>query len=114
MPNAFFFRNLNNVGELTDKTKIKSEYSTKPQPYSILGNVYISNDEYQDFCGNFRYNHEFLFRYSDEMKVLGDIWQCVLVTSDPKNGILVMNNGYSHPLFTALPPQKLFDKGMVT
>jgi len=45
----------------------------------------------------------FLFKYIDGMKVLGDVWKCVLVTSNNSdNGILAMNNGYSHPFFTAL------------
>ena len=54
------------------------------------------------FAKKNRYNHNFLFDDIENMKAVAGIWNCVLINGGDLGGILVMNDGYSHPLFVAL------------
>ena len=108
MKNTFFFRNVSDLKELLDKTKLKLQGSRNLQAYHVIGSICLSKSDYEDFSNNFRYNHKFLFEFMDRMKIANDIWHCVQVDCELDNGILVMNGGYSHPLYVALP-QEVFN-----
>lgn len=102
MNSAFFFKNVNNLEELKKRTNIKEKSSTNLQNYVIINTVVLSKKDYILLCRNFKINYSFLFKFSSKMKITDDIWNCILVTSDNNTGVLVMNNGYSYPAFTAI------------
>jgi len=104
MQKVFFFRNVENLNELNIKTKSKSLRSQNSQSYTIIRTITLAENDYVKFCKKIRYNHSFLFKDIKNMKITADIWNCILIDNGDLGGILVMSDGYSHPLFTALQP----------
>ena len=102
MTTAFFFNNVNNIDELIEKTHNKEKISINRQPFSILSTIKLNRDEYLKFTMSFKTNYSYLIPYIATMRIVNDIWHCILITMDDKDGVLVMNNGYLYPKFTAI------------
>ena len=106
MQRAFFFRDTSNLNELIYKTKLKQKHSRNLQNYVVIDRIYLTTYQHENFCNNFRCNYSFLLEYIESARVINGIWNCVLVSSASDLEILVMNNGYSYPIFTALECSK--------
>lgn len=102
MKEIFFFRNVKNYNELVSKDTAKRNISHNSQKYKIIETILFEKNEYEEFLKCFNRNWSFLHEYICMMKVSGNIWQCVLVKSKDADGVLVMNDGYQYPRFTAL------------
>lgn len=102
MKEVFFFRNVGNYNELVAKDKRKRCISHNSQRYKIIDTIIVGKNEYEKFLQCFNNNCFFIYEYIDRMKIVNNIWQCILVKSKGFEGILIMSDGYQYPRFTAL------------
>ncbi|MCR1972663.1 hypothetical protein FDE82_01960 [Clostridium botulinum] len=102
MKDIFFFRDIENYSELVLKDKTKRASSKNNQNYSVIDKVVLEKNEYEKFLKHINANYDFLYNYVGKMRISKGVWQCVLVTSEGYEGILVMSDGYQYPRFTAL------------
>ncbi len=96
---TYFFRNLENLKTLRDKTSDKIKDNKTKSKYNVIATIDLSDEDFNAFCSDFKRNYKFLYDYIDLMKVdKNAIWQCVEINGK----ILVQNNGYSYPRFTGI------------
>ena len=99
---TYFFRDLENLHILEMKTKEKNDEKKIKNKYEIIEKIKLEDDEFKEFCNNFKHNYKFLYKYIELMKVDSNgVWKCVQVQNEEKK-ILVQSNGYSYPRFTGL------------
>lgn len=102
MKEIYFFRNVKNYNELIYKDKIKRRSSNNSQNYKIIDSIILDKNKYLEFLECFNKNWEFIYKYIDQMKIINDVWYCILISSKGYEGVLIMSDGYQYPRFIAI------------
>lgn len=101
MNKALFYRKCSSLKEYKN---LSSKYSDLGQQlyFKIVKIVLIPEDEYNYFTNNFLKDFDFIATNKDiAFMDQNDIVNCLLITSNKKNGILVYPSGYSYARYVA-------------
>lgn len=105
---AYFFRNLNDVVELNERTMLALREGHRQSKYSIIERVKLTNEEFTSFTKNFRTTQNFIipFRYRLDINPNYE-YGCIAIGSDNSDfEVLVCSWGHSYARTIAVIPKK--------
>ena len=99
---AFFGRKVLHLDELKDLTLRAVKEGHKGQPYIIIREVFLANEYFMDFAGDFLKDQFWIRSEDGGINMNGEV-RCVRVNNmDTDEKVLVNSEGYDYPRYTAL------------
>ena len=99
---ALFGRKVLDLEELKDLTLRAVKEGHKGQPYIIIREVFLANEYFMDFAGDFLKDQFWIRSEDGGINMNGEV-RCVRVNNmDTDEKVLVNSEGYDYPRYTAL------------
>lgn len=99
---ALFGRKVLDLDELKDLTLRAAKEGHKGQPYIIIREVFLANEYFMDFAGDFLKDQFWIRSEDGGINMNGEV-RCVRVNNmDTDEKVLVNSEGYDYPRYTAL------------
>lgn len=99
---ALFGRKVLDLDELKDLTLRAVKEGHKGQPYIIIKEVFLANEYFMDFAGDFLKDQFWIRSEDGGINMNGEV-RCVRVNNmDTDEKVLVNSEGYDYPRYTAL------------
>ncbi|WP_313120166.1 hypothetical protein [Proteiniclasticum ruminis] len=99
---ALFGRKVLDLDELKDLTLRAVKEGHKGQPYIIIREVFLANEYFMDFAGDFLKDQFWIRSEDGGINMNGEV-RCVRVNNmDTDEKVLVNSEGYDYPRYTAL------------
>ena len=99
---ALFGRKVLDLDELKDLTLRAVKEGHKGQPYIITREVFLANEYFMDFAGDFLKDQFWIRSEDGGININGEV-RCVRVNNmDTDEKVLVNSEGYDYPRYTAL------------
>jgi hypothetical protein len=99
---ALFGRKVLDLDELKDLTLRAVKEGHKGQPYIIIREVFLANEYFMDFAGDFLKDQFWIRSEDGGININGEV-RCVRVNNmDTDEKVLVNSEGYDYPRYTAL------------
>lgn len=99
---ALFGRKVLDLDELKDLTLRAVKEGHKGQPYIIIREVFLANEYFMDFAGDFLKDQFWIRSEDGGINMNGEV-RCVRVNNmDTVEKVLVNSEGYDYPRYTAL------------
>jgi hypothetical protein len=99
---ALFGRKVRDLDELKDLTLRAVKEGHKGQPYIIIREVFLANEYFMDFAGDFLKDQFWIRSEDGGINMNGEV-RCVRVNNmDTDEKVLVNSEGYDYPRYTAL------------
>ena len=99
---ALFGRKVLDLDELKDLTLRAVKEGHKGQPYIIIREVFLANEYFMDFAGDFLKDQFWIRSEDGGININGEV-RCVRVNNmETDEKVLVNSEGYDYPRYTAL------------
>lgn len=95
---ASFFRNVLNYDTLCSNS---TYYSGVVAEYESIATIYLKENEFANFCGDFQNGADYLIPFIDKAVITHGVWRCVSVVCR-NTVLLVVMDHYQYPRYLAI------------
>jgi len=101
-PRAIFGRKMKDIKELKDATYYAKKEGQRGNPYVVIKEVHLNDDEFKVFAQDFFEQQPWIEKSDGGSNIKGELRCIRVINTKTGEKILVNNEGYDYPRYTAI------------